>query len=73
MFHEHREVIAQLRQTDGHFVKVFERHNDLDEEIALMEKNLADQFEIEKKKKEKLRLKDEVYNIIVKHKSEAAV
>ncbi|WP_320034547.1 DUF465 domain-containing protein [Halarcobacter sp.] len=73
MFHEHREVIAELKQSDGHFVKVFERHNDLDEEIAQMEKDLADQFEIEKKKKEKLKLKDEVYNMIIKYKNEALV
>ncbi|QKF82543.1 hypothetical protein CRV08_03945 [Halarcobacter ebronensis] len=73
MFHEHREVIAQLKESNGYFVTVFEKHNSLDEEIAQMEKNLANQFEIEKKKKEKLRLKDEVYNIIIKHKSEVAV
>ena len=57
MFHEHREVIAELKQSDGHFVKVFERHNDLDEEIAQMEKDLADQFEIEKKKKREVKTK----------------
>jgi uncharacterized protein len=70
MFHEHRDIIVELRQNDGHFVKIFERHNDLDEEITLMEKNLVDQFEIEKKKKEKLKLKDEVYTIIARYKKE---
>lgn len=73
MFHEHREVIAELKQKDGHFVTVFEKHNDLDGEIAQMEKDLVDQFEIEKKKKEKLKLKDEVYNMIIKYKKEALV
>ena len=70
MFHEHRDIITELKQKDGHFVKIFEKHNDLDEEIASMEKNLADQFEIEAKKKEKLKLKDEVYTYIVNHKKE---
>ena len=70
MFHEYRDIITELKQKDGHFVKVFDRHNDLDEEITEMEKNHVDQFEIEKKKKEKLKLKDEVYNIIVKYKKE---
>ncbi len=70
MFHEHRDIITELKQKDGHFVKVFEKHNDLDEAIAEMEKNHADQFEVEAKKKEKLKLKDEVYNIIVKYKKE---
>jgi len=70
MFHEHRDVITELKQKDAHFIKVFDQHNSLDEEIQEMEKNHTDQFEIEKKKKEKLRLKDEVYNIIIKYKKD---
>lgn len=70
MFHEYRDIITELKQKDGHFVKVFDKHNELDEEIMEMEKNHADQFETEKKKKEKLKLKDEVYNIIIKYKKE---
>lgn len=68
MFHEYREEITELKQKDAHFAKVFEKHNALDEEIQEMEKNHADQFEVEKKKKEKLQLKDEIYNIIVNYK-----
>lgn len=68
MFHEYREEITELKQKDAHFAKVFEKHNALDEEIQEMEKNHADQFEVEKKKKEKLQLKDEAYNIIVNYK-----
>ncbi len=70
MFHEHRDVITELKQKDAHFIKVFEKHNDLDEKIQEMEKNHADQFEVEKLKKEKLQLKDEVYNIIVDYKKD---
>ncbi len=70
MFHEYRDIITELKQKDGHFIKVFERHNDLDEEIIEMEKNHADQFDVEAKKKEKLKLKDEVYNMIIKYKKE---
>lgn len=70
MFHEYRDLITELKQKDGHFIKVFDKHNELDEEIMEMEKNHVDQFEIEKKKKEKLKLKDEVYNIIIKYKKE---
>ncbi|MFK2823797.1 YdcH family protein [Arcobacter sp. YIC-80] len=72
MFHEHRELIAELKQKDAHFHKLFDKHNDLDEEITEMEKNHADQFEIEAKKKEKLKLKDDVYNMIIKYKNEKA-
>lgn len=70
MFHEYREIITELKQIDGHFTKVFEKHNDLDEEISEMEKNHTDQFIVEAKKKEKLKLKDDVYNMIVKHKKQ---
>lgn len=70
MFHEYRDLITELKQKDNHFHKVFDKHNDLDEEIIEMEKAHADQFEIETKKKEKLKLKDEVYNMIIKYKNE---
>jgi uncharacterized protein len=70
MFHEYRDVITELKQKDGHFHKLFERHNELDDIIAKLEESHADQFEIETNKKEKLKLKDEIYSIIVKYKSE---
>ncbi len=70
MFNEHRDIIAELKQQDAHFQSVIEKHNDLDQEISELEKNFADQFEIEAKKKDKLKLKDEVYSYIVKYKQE---
>jgi len=69
MLHEYRDEIAQLKQEDNHFNSLFVKHNSLDEEIIEMEKALADQFEIETKKKEKLRLKDEIHSIILKYKN----
>ena len=60
MFHEHRETISELKQTDNHFNAVFEKHNNLDDEIEKMEKEHADQFKIEEKKKQKLKLKDDI-------------
>lgn len=70
MFHEYRDVITELKQKDGHFHKLFEKHNELDDVIAKLEESHADQFQIEASKKEKLKLKDEIYSIIVKYKSE---
>ena len=55
MFHEYRDLITELKQKDGHFHKLFEAHNALDDSIAKLEKSHADQFEIESKKKEKLK------------------
>ncbi|RXJ55322.1 YdcH family protein [Candidatus Marinarcus aquaticus] len=70
MLHEYRDVIAKLKVEDKYFEKMFEKHNALDEEIAQLEKNMADQFEIEKMKKEKLKLKDQVYSHIMTYKKE---
>ncbi len=69
MFHEHRELISKLKKEDKYFNKIFLKHNELDEEILALEKNRTDQFTIEKKKKEKLKIKDEVYNLIMKYKN----
>jgi len=70
MFHEYRDLITELKQKDAHFNKLFEKHNDLDDLIVTLEGSHADQFEIEAKKKEKLKLKDEIYDMIMKYKSE---
>lgn len=70
MLHEHRDAIAELKQKDAHFARIFEKHNDLDHEIINLENSHADQFAIETKKKEKLKLKDEIYAMIVKYKAE---
>lgn len=70
MFHEYRDEIAELKQKNAHFHKLFEKHNDLDHEIVRLEESHADQFEIEAKKKAKLKLKDEIYNEIIKFKNE---
>ena len=66
MFPEYRDQIAQLRANDRHFTRLFDKHNQLDHEI----KNLEDkhspvyQTEIETLKKEKLRIKDELYTLL---------
>lgn len=69
MFHEHRDVITKLKQENAHFNKLFEKHNELDEEIIELEKIFGDQLEIDKKKKEKLKLKDQVFNLIMEYKN----
>ena len=70
MFHEYRDIITELKQKDPHFHKLFEKHNELDHEITNLENSHADEFTIDTKKKEKLRLKDEIYSMIVKYKAE---
>jgi len=69
MFHEYRDIMAELKAKDAHFHKMFAKHNELDDEIEKMEQNRVAQFDIEVKKKEKLKLKDELYNQIIKYKN----
>ncbi|MFA6789230.1 MAG: DUF465 domain-containing protein [Arcobacteraceae bacterium] len=70
MFHEHRDVIVKIKAQDKYFEKLFEKHNELDETIAQLEKDHANQFEIEKMKKEKLKLKDDIHTAILKYKKD---
>lgn len=68
MFPEYRELISELKHKDHHFTRLFDKHNALDEEINNLEKGNppASQFEIEAKKKEKLALKDELFQYLNK-------
>lgn len=68
MFPEYREKISQLRTSDLNFVRLFEKHNSLDQKIRHMEAHLepSTHEEIEHLKKEKLMLKDALYNILKK-------
>ncbi len=70
MFHEYREIIVKIKAQDKYFEKLFDKHNEMDEEIVQLEKSHADQFEIEKKKKEKLKLKDDIHTAILKYKKD---
>lgn len=71
MLHEYREEISKLKQENAHFAKIFERHNELDDKIQEAEdgREHVEHFELEKMKKEKLRLKDEAYAMIMEFKN----
>jgi len=66
MFPEYRELITQLKTTDHHFSRLFDKHNELDQKIKNLESGIekATDLEIESLKKEKLHLKDELYTIL---------
>jgi uncharacterized protein len=68
MFPEYRELITQLKTSDHHFSRLFDKHNELDQQIKNMESHIASgtPVEIENLKKEKLALKDELYTILKK-------
>jgi uncharacterized protein YdcH (DUF465 family) len=68
MFPEFRDLITRLKTEDAHFVRLFDKHNALDQQIIRMESRIepATHEEIEVLKKEKLALKDELYALLRK-------
>jgi uncharacterized protein YdcH (DUF465 family) len=55
-------------QANAHFLKIFDRHNELDKQIE--QATALTDAEIEVLKKEKLMLKDEAYAMIIDYKKE---
>jgi uncharacterized protein len=74
MFPEYRDLITRLKGHDHHFTRLFDKHNELDQQIKNMESHIlpGTQEEIETLKKEKLQLKDELYAILKKADSASA-
>jgi hypothetical protein len=68
MFPEFRERISRLKQEDEHFARLFNKHNDLDQQIRNIENRIEPPGRegVDGLKKEKLRLKDELYQILKK-------
>jgi uncharacterized protein YdcH (DUF465 family) len=68
MFPEYRDLITQLKTSDNHFLHLFDKHNELDQQIKNMEAHIVSgtHEEIETLKKEKLHLKDQLYAILRK-------
>ncbi|GIU06670.1 DUF465 domain-containing protein [Shewanella morhuae] len=69
MFAEYRELISTLKTKDAHFQRKFDEHNHLDEEIKQLEKRVASDFNpaVKELKSKKLRLKEEIYQILKSH------
>ncbi|MBP6393919.1 YdcH family protein [Uruburuella suis] len=72
MFPEYRELISKLKQQDAHFARLFDEHNALDDKITGLVNNpvTSGLDEIEELKKEKLQLKDRLYEILQKAEAE---
>jgi len=70
MLHEYKDIVSKLKVENAHFHKIFERHNELDDLITEVEdgRKPMDDLELEKLKKEKLRLKDEAYAMVIEYK-----
>lgn len=68
MFPEYRDLITRLKGegTNARFLSLFDKHNELDHQIKALEGHDAGgtHVEIETLKKEKLHIKDELYDIL---------
>jgi len=71
MFPEYRDLITRLKAegTNQRFLNLFDKHNELDQQIAALESRDAGgtHSEIEALKKEKLHVKDQLYNLLRQH------
>ena len=75
MLHEYRDIITHMKENEAanaHFLRIFNKHNELDDKITKAEKFeiVLSDIEMEKLKKEKLLLKDEAYGILMAYKKE---
>lgn len=75
MLHEYRDIITHMKENEAanaHFLRIFHKHNELDDQITKAEKFeiVLSDIELEKLKKEKLLLKDEAYAILMQYKKE---
>ncbi len=69
MLAEYRDEISALKQSNAHFAKIFEKHNELDQQATDADEgrlHLSD-MELETLKKEKLLLKDEALKMILEY------
>lgn len=65
---EHKETIHNLKMSDNHFARLFDEYHDKDHEVHRIEtgaENTSDEY-LEQCKKERLKLKDELFAIIKK-------
>lgn len=67
MLHEYRDEISTLKQSNAHFSKIFEKHNELDHQVtnAIEGRLPLTDMEIDVMKKKKLLLKDEMHKMIL--------
>ena len=65
-FPESKDTIHALKTNNNHFARLFDQYHDVDHEVRRIEtgvENTSDEY-LESKKKERLKLKDELYVMI---------
>jgi len=69
-FPEFKEAIHELKMSNSHFLKLFDRYHELNRSIHRAEQRIdaLSEFEEEKLRKQRLVVKDELYKILTSHK-----
>ena len=65
-FPEYRDQIHSLKVSYNHFSRLFDEYHDVNRHVVRVELNaeLATDFELEELKKRRLKLKDELYDML---------
>ncbi|MDP2118487.1 MAG: YdcH family protein [Hoeflea sp.] len=65
-FPEHVEKMSELKQSDAHFAKLFDAYHDINRAVHRAETNIepTDDFHMETMRKQRLKLKDEIYGML---------
>ena len=65
-FPEHVAKMHELKQSDAHFAKLFDAYHDINRAVHRAETNVepTDDFNMESMRKERLKLKDEIYGML---------
>lgn len=63
---EHRDTIQALRARNAHFARMFDEYHEINSRIQRIEADIepASDFYLEDKKKRRLKLKDQLYQMI---------
>jgi len=72
---EHRDAIHELKMNNQHFSRLFEEYHDIDHEIHRIETGVtttSDEY-LQERKKTRLQLKDELFQMIKKSEPQKTV
>ncbi len=65
-FPDHVEKMHEMKSADAHFSKLFDEYHDVNRAIHRAETNVepTDDFHMEEMRKQRLKLKDEIYGML---------
>lgn len=71
-FPEYRALISHLKQVDGHFARIADDYTEINQQIHLAETDIepADDTRMTEMRKTRMRLKDEIYGMLVRYEPE---